>query len=396
MEEPLEKKVNQSANFDEQNLLQLFKSKNIDNIKVYLNSLVDIKKNEYNILSLFIQEYLIFNEDQVSEIFNILLDLNINFNITNQNGYTVLKVCVINKFIKLAELLIKSRKINLDEDLVYLIIRKNLLSICKLFLEYGTNSNTQNCLDVCLPVGSTPLIAACYYNNIEMVNILLEYKANPCITNEHKKYPLIYSCDLLNTIGNYNYEIINLLIKNGSPINTPDHYNLTPLLYACGNINEKSHLLITTLLEAGADPTFEDGKGNDSLLTLVINNIECRYYMLVPIMITLIKYGANKHHKNKYNESIYNLMDEGLLSLFQMCINYTNTTVNNKIFLSKSCLICIDEKDQMVLFDTCKHAVVCFECYQNLMKNTSDTEGAQTKCPYCSTYVSTHTIIENL
>jgi ankyrin repeat protein len=393
--EPIEKKVKHFEEFESQTLLQLFKNKNINQIKDYLNSLIDTKKNEYYILSCFIKEYLNFNDDQISEIFNILVDLNINFNITNQVGYTPLKICIINKFVKFAELLIKSKKINIDEGLLYLTISKNIVSICKLFLECGINPNNQNCIDFCLPLGSTPLITACYYNNTEIVEILLQHNANPCISNEYKKYPLIYSCDLLNIIGNYNYEIVNLLIKYGSPINTPDNYNLTPLLYACSNINERSHLLITTLLEAGADPNFEDKKGNNSLLTVVINN-ECRYYILVPIMITLIKYGANKHHKNKYNDTIYDVMDEGLLTLFQMCENYTNPTVNNKIFLNKSCLICIDEKEQMVLFDTCKHAVLCFECYQNLMKHTSDNEGVQTKCPYCSTLVSTHTIIENL
>ena len=185
--EPFEKKIKCFAQFESQILIQLFKNKNINRIKDYLNSLNDVKKNEYCILSCFIKEYLNFNDDQISEIFNILVDLDINFNISNQVGYTPLKICIINKFITFAELLIKSKKINIDEGLLYLTISKNLVSVCKLFLECGINQNNQNCIDFCLPLGSTPLITACYYNNTEIVEILLKYNANPCISNEYKR-----------------------------------------------------------------------------------------------------------------------------------------------------------------------------------------------------------------
>ena len=82
--------------------------------------------------------------------------------------------------------------------------------------------------------------------------------------------------------------------------------------------------------------------------------------------------------------------------------NFNNTIknkVNNKLFISKACLICIEEKQQMILFNDCNHSVICVECYNILLnyhkvlieKNDNDINDENNnllKCPYCNELVS--------
>jgi hypothetical protein len=299
--------------------------------------------------------------------------------------------------VRLSEFLIKTKKIVIDDDLLYLTISRDIPLICRLLLEYGDEKivNSQNSIDHSLYPGSSPLMLACYYNNQEIIEMLLEHNANPAITNDYNKYPLMYSCDLKNMVGNYNFEIINLLIQKGSPINQCDSISCTPLIYACRTINEKSHLVITTLLEAGADPNLQDNNGNNALLNLIKGDLEFLLHLIIPIMITLIKYGVDKNHINKEGESIFDIMDDNAILYFHMCSSYTTPSINNKIYINNTCLICINQNPKMVMFDSCKHAVICFDCYQNLMEHSAKSD-TLVKCPYCNTVVSTHTLIQTL
>ena len=377
-------------------MLQLFGGKNMNLIKEYLNH-VNIEENQINIITQFIKEHNKYLDGELLELFNCMVSLNIDFNIKIQSGYTVIKTCISNKQERLTEFLIKTKKITLTDDLLYLAIARDLPNTCRILIEYDDQNhiNSKNCVDYSLFAGSTPLMLACYYNNQEIIELLIANKADPFITNDYNKYALMYSCDLKNMVGDYNYEIINLLIQNGSPINLQDNFGCTPLIYACRNINERTHLVITTLLEAGADPNIKDNNGNHALLNLIKSDLEYSLHLIIPAMITLIKYGADKNMTNKDGESIFDIMDDTSTMYFYMCNSYTLPSTNNKIYINNSCLICMNEKSKMVMFDFCKHAVVCFDCFQNLMEHSSKNDNIP-KCPYCNATISTHTLVQKM
>ena len=94
-------------------------------------------------------------------------------------------------------------------------------------------------------------------------------------------------------------------------------------------------------------------------------------------------------------KSAIDIMDNEMFQYYQLCSNYNSSSViNNKIFMNKECIICLEEHTKMVLFNKCNHCVLCFQCFQNLVNHQRNY--MDVKCPYCNINISTHTIIETI
>lgn len=66
----------------------------------------------------------------------------------------------------------------MDDTVLHIAIRKNLIEDVKCFLENGANPNIPGDL------GYTPLQYACMYGHFEIAELLLSYQSNPMILNE--------------------------------------------------------------------------------------------------------------------------------------------------------------------------------------------------------------------
>lgn len=105
--------------------------------------------------------------------------------------------------------------------------------------------------------GSTPLVLACYYNNIEVVKYLIQV-----------------------------VDDINGATKDGSPL----------MAAAVKGYNS----IVQLLLDAGADPNIEDMNKTSALhYAATFKNYD--------LVIMLLNAGGDLHHKNNINQSPYDL-----------------------------------------------------------------------------------------
>lgn len=107
--------------------------------------------------------------------------------------------------------------------------------------------------------------------------------------------------------------IAHLLISNSIDIDQQDENGQTPLHYAAVYNDAKTAELI---LQNGGEVNIADKHGNQPLWTAVFN--ARKHYDLVNL---LLEYGADPHHKNKYDMSpldfAYRINDEELVKLLQ-------------------------------------------------------------------------------
>ena len=100
--------------------------------------------------------------------------------------------------------------------------------------------------------GHTPLILACYRNQVLAVKKLLELGAEI-------DYQSGDGTALLGATYQNNYDVIKLLLDDGANPNISDANKETPLIMASKSDNAK---VIKLLLEAGADKNIKDKLGN--------------------------------------------------------------------------------------------------------------------------------------
>ena len=100
--------------------------------------------------------------------------------------------------------------------------------------------------------GSTPLVLACYYNNIEVVSYLIQ-KVDDINGSTKDGSPLMAAA-----VKGYN-SIAQLLLDAGADPMIEDMNKTTALHYAA---MFKNHELAQLLLDAGADPTIKIMLGN--------------------------------------------------------------------------------------------------------------------------------------
>lgn len=107
--------------------------------------------------------------------------------------------------------------------------------------------------------GDTLLHDASYYNQIIIINILLNFGININTLNKYNETPLFYSRN--------NYEILELLLENGADPNIQNNYGDTLLHIICLNTNINDYKLIEKLLDYDANP-FLKTKENETVVDL--------------------------------------------------------------------------------------------------------------------------------
>ncbi|WP_165913618.1 M48 family metallopeptidase [Serpentinicella alkaliphila] len=107
--------------------------------------------------------------------------------------------------------------------------------------------------------GWTPLMWATQLNDLDMINLFIEYGADP------NKIDYYYEeTALIIALTNDYVEAIAALLEAGADPNLSDSYGWTPLMSAVSNDNSKN---IRILLEAGADPNVSNIYGYTPLMS---------------------------------------------------------------------------------------------------------------------------------
>lgn len=366
----------------------VLKSKNINHIISYL-SLINILRNEHNIISILIKETSSFSYNSLNLIIEFLNNKGVNFNLVNSIDNTPLRCSIMNSNTPMIRNLINIKvDLNLKCPLHLAIIHQNL-TIAKELLNAGTDPNLQD------NDGNTPIILAAFYHNTEIVDLLFNLDVNIDLTIKNNKgwTALIAGCN--NDAPAYcsNQEIITKLINKGISINEKDNNGNTALNMVSNNINDYSKLIITILLEAGADPNIEDKMGDTPLINIARSHYLTTIHNIITCMITISNYGADKNHKNKDNETIYSIMNEEIKEYFEMCSTYTKKQINQKIFINRNCLICCEKQNKMVYLDVCQHIIMCFNCFKHL-ENHSSNNNTISKCPLCNINIGSYRIVQ--
>lgn len=158
----------------------------LDDIKEILNQ----KRNDGDTALTFACK--IGNEEEIK----MLIDFGVDVNIHNKHDDSAIMILCKNNSIT------NDKKIKLIED----IITKN------------GKVNKKN------KYGFSPLIIACYFNNVELIEFLLSKNANLDTKNSDNDTPLSIACYFNNE------KIIKLLVNKGITINEKNKDNETPLM----------------------------------------------------------------------------------------------------------------------------------------------------------------------
>jgi ankyrin repeat protein len=142
--------------------------------------------------------------------------------------------------------------------------------------------------------GRTSLIYACINNNMELVKLLVQFKADVNKRGNNRGSALIHAS------RNGNIRIVKYLLNNGAVVNQTigeDGYNA--LMQACkyyNNIYPKTLDVIRHLLDQGIDINYHDKQGQTALM----NSCYSGYYLAVKY---LIDQGVDINYQDKSGET---------------------------------------------------------------------------------------------
>ena len=238
----------------------------------------------------------------------ILLNNGADVNIQDDDGNTVLIIACKENKTEIVQLLLKNKAdVNIQDDegdtALIIACENGYKDIVQLLLENkDTDINKQN-ID-----GNTALIMACY--NKDIVQLLLENKADLNIQNETGNTALIYTCN------NGYKDIVKLLLENKADVTIQNILGNTALFYAF----EKDHKEIVQLLVNSVKLELLLTK-NVTLDKLLINACNNGYKDIVPILLSKIE-NLNEEDKdgktalicaceNGYKDIVQLLLDNG-------------------------------------------------------------------------------------
>ncbi|XP_059168432.1 serine/threonine-protein phosphatase 6 regulatory ankyrin repeat subunit B-like [Physella acuta] len=193
----------------------------------------------------------------------------------------------------------------------------------------------------------TPLYKACVNECLEIVNLLVDAKANVNIQDSYGDTPLYIS------VMNGNIDIVNCLLKAGANVNLESNYRVSPqycsISFKNRNIEKKQRRssplfqacnkgffeITKALIDAGADKNFKNDNGETALCRSIIK----RQFHIVKV---LIEQGADvNHHVDRTAETALLYSARGCPSeivklLFQKGadVNWVNTEGNNALILA--------------------------------------------------------------
>nr|WBF71204.1 putative ankyrin repeat protein [Megavirus caiporensis] len=194
-------------------------------------------------------------------------------------------------------------KINAQNKLGWtalMIASRNSSTICdnevvELLLEYGANPDKQN-VD-----GDTALILACQYSrtesSVKTIDLLLNYHADVNITDNNGWTALITTVNFNNTTSDIN--VIDLLIKNGANVNTITNKKSSAIMIAARRINDNIQV-IKKLLQYKPNLNIASPKGWTCLM-LAIHNAKTNES--ISIIQELLNHGADPNACTKNGKS---------------------------------------------------------------------------------------------
>lgn len=139
--------------------------------------------------------------------------------------------------------------------------------------------------------GITPIFIAVENANVEMVEMLLQFRAKINVRDVNRQTPIMRLDD------DATPELVDLLVRYGAKVNAVDKHGNTALILAAGAADSK---VIKALLEAGADVRAANKEGQTALMEAASTDD-------VESVRLLIERGANINARNKDGETALDL-----------------------------------------------------------------------------------------
>ena len=186
--------------------------------------------------------------------------------------------------------------------------------------------------------GSTALMIACYFRNMNAINVLLNAGADPNIPDD-----LSDTCVHTAVLRDCSKEILQALVHHGADVNAKTKGSATALMIACEKGFEDS---IIVLMNAGTDPNIVSVDGFSCLYCAVDGGCS------EEIMLALVKKGANVNAKTT----------DGLSALQYACSAGNTHAIN--VLLSAGAFPNVADHNG----DTCLHHAVLGDCNKEFLQ----------------------------
>lgn len=195
----------------------------IDKLKrdITFDEFVNLFKKCKNLLNASDKKDLLlsFVKNQKFKEINILIQNNFDLNITDKSNRSLLMHSCLTSGNDIFDLLIEKNNIHHNDKLMntalhYAVkfygmknLTQNMYKVEKL-IDYGADINQRNFFN------QTPLIFACIYNNVEIVELLCKKGADTNICNGWGDFTPLMFCARMN-----NLEVLKILIEKGADTN---------------------------------------------------------------------------------------------------------------------------------------------------------------------------------
>ncbi|EKP06434.1 ankyrin repeat protein [Leptospira kirschneri str. 2008720114] len=139
--------------------------------------------------------------------------------------------------------------------------------------------------------GITSLSIALKYHRLEIVQVLIEYRADTNLVDQSTGFtPLIHSI----LENDFSLDMMFVLIRNGADLDRKDERGMSPLHHC---VNEGKLEALRFLLERGADPNAQDRDGVTCIHLAKSSQGMSEFVEL------LLKYGADPTIQDKYGKT---------------------------------------------------------------------------------------------
>ncbi len=217
---------------------------------------------------------------RTTEIAKLLLMHGADFNIRNARFQTPLQIACLMNYDKVAELLLElgceTNVYVYGNSPLHHATENNNGKLVQMLLQYGANPNMQSD-----KVETTPLHEAAISNSIHAAQVLLKHGVDLEVIDVIGRTPLAEAA------ARGILPMVQLLLKHGSSVHTKDKQGKTPVILAvecfrCGDTDHHGNTVnvVKTLLDHGSPVTVTDGFGRSPLHYIHHATRECCQLLL--------------------------------------------------------------------------------------------------------------------